>query len=88
MHSDFVISASRTMEDKVQGTARVSMLKSRQNSDGITFMAQFNSNNGKLEIFPPNTDMHFETKKKMDNKQTIHRQILSQRIKEIQYNGD
>ncbi len=88
MHADFVIGVSRTDVDKVQGTARVTIIKSRQGQDGITFTAKFNANIGKMEIFAPNSDNHFEAKKLMDEKEEVKRKLLKQKLAEIDYKKD
>lgn len=50
MIADFAISLSRKRQDKVNGTGRIHVMKNRYGSDGMTYAAQINTNNGNIEI--------------------------------------
>lgn len=83
MHADFLFGMSRTLQDKTQGTCRFTVLKNRQGADGITFTGSFNSSTGKLQIYPPNSQMHRQVKQKMDSRETVIKQLIKQRLSEI-----
>ncbi|MCK9430165.1 MAG: hypothetical protein M0R17_09195 [Candidatus Omnitrophica bacterium] len=55
MVADFIISLSRKLEDKLNGTGRVHIVKNRLGPDGITFPSNVNLNNGRFEIFEGNS---------------------------------
>jgi replicative DNA helicase len=50
-HSDFMMSLSRKVEDKVSGTGRIHIIKNRFGADGITFPSKVNTFNGHIELF-------------------------------------
>ena len=50
MIADFAISLSRKRQDKVNGTGRIHIMKNRYGSDGMTYAAKINTNNGNIEI--------------------------------------
>lgn len=58
MTGDFIISLSRTTEDKSagangDGTARIHVIKNRFGCDGLTFPCKFNTSTGNLIMFEP-----------------------------------
>jgi hypothetical protein len=55
-HSDFMMSLSRKVEDKMSGTGRIHIIKNRFGADGITFPSKVNTFNGHIELFEPNSD--------------------------------
>ena len=50
MIADFAISLSRKRQDKVNGTGRIHIMKNRYGSDGMTYAAKINTNNGNIDI--------------------------------------
>jgi hypothetical protein len=50
MIADFAISLSRKRQDKVNGTGRIHIMKNRYGSDGMTYSAKINTNNGHIDI--------------------------------------
>lgn len=60
-HSDFMMSLSRKVEDKMSGTGRIHIIKNRFGADGITFPSKINTFNGHIELFEPNSEMARET---------------------------
>lgn len=56
-HSDFMMSLSRKVEDKVSGTGRVHIIKNRFGADGITFPSKVNTYTGHIELFEPNSEI-------------------------------
>ena len=55
-HSDFMMSLSRKVEDKVSGTGRIHIIKNRFGADGITFPSKVNTFNGHIEMFESNSE--------------------------------
>ena len=50
MTSDFVMSVSRKVEDKIANTGRFHVIKNRFGVDGITFPANINTNTGLIQV--------------------------------------
>jgi hypothetical protein len=50
MISDFSVSLSRRRKDKINGTGRFHIMKSRLGSDGMTYSAKIDLNKGFIEI--------------------------------------
>ena len=50
MISDFIVSLSRTVEDKVGGTGRLHIIKNRFGADGLTYGSSFNASNGNFVV--------------------------------------
>jgi len=55
-HSDFMMSLSRKVEDKMSGTGRIHIIKNRFGADGITFPSKVNTFNGHIELFEANSE--------------------------------
>lgn len=55
MIADFIISFSRTVEDKVAGTGRLHIIKNRFGPDGLTYGTTINASNGHLTIHDATT---------------------------------
>lgn len=51
MIGDFIMSLARNTEDKIAGTGRISILKSRFGSDGSMYPCRFDTSCGKVEVF-------------------------------------
>jgi len=51
MTADFVMSLSRKVEDKVNNTARIHIIKNRFGPDGMTFPCRMNAGCGDIQIF-------------------------------------
>ena len=51
MIGDFIMSLARNTEDKLAGTGRVSIIKSRFGSDGSMYPCRFDTSCGKVEVF-------------------------------------
>jgi replicative DNA helicase len=51
MTADFIMSASRKANDKVNNTARMHIVKNRFGPDGITLYSKMNANNGDIRIY-------------------------------------
>jgi replicative DNA helicase len=50
MIADFAMSLSRKRSDKLNGTARIHVIKNRFGADGMTFGAMINTSNGHIDI--------------------------------------
>jgi replicative DNA helicase len=87
MTADFVVSLSRKIEDKLSGTGRYHVIKNRFGPDGMTFPSKANLSNGRIQIFNDNSVDGKETKKTMEGGETIVRQNLLQKYKEIKQSG-
>ena len=68
MVSDFLMSLSRKVEDKLSGTGRGHVIKNRFGPDGLTFPAKINTNIGKIEIFESNSVQGKDVQYKINNR--------------------
>ena len=82
MTSDFVLSVSRKIEDKVGNTARFHVIKNRFGIDGITYPATMNTNIGKIDIHRPSSLSGQETSRKMMNSEEFLKQTLRGKYKD------
>ena len=83
MISDFVMSLSRKMEDKIANTGRFHIIKNRFGPDGLTYPSKVNTNTGKIEIYNTNSVNGREQQKKIDNRDQLTRKILSNKYEEL-----
>jgi hypothetical protein len=84
MISDFVVSVSRKVEDKIANTSRFHVIKNRFGIDGITFPSSMNTSTGNIQIYESTTQSGREVQSKMDNSQEYLRKQLSQKHEEFQ----
>ena len=82
MTSDFVVSVSRKIEDKVGNTARFHVIKNRFGVDGITYPATMNTNIGKIDVHRPSSLSGQEASKKMVNSEDFLKQTLRNKYKD------
>ncbi len=75
MTSDFVMSISRKVEDKISNTARCHVIKNRFGVDGMTYPMMMNTNIGKIEIYESNTQGGKQQQSKMDNSEEYLRKL-------------
>ena len=80
MIADFVMSVSRKIEDKVNGTGRIHVIKNRFGPDGITFPSTINTNNGSFEIMNQGSVQGAVVQQSMDNSEETIRRILKQKM--------
>ena len=66
MTADFVMSLSRRMEDKLNDTARIHIIKNRFGPDGLTYNASFDTSCGALELYETNSEEGKELQKKLE----------------------
>jgi len=83
MIADFVLSLSRKVTDKIAGTGRWHIIKNRFGPDGLTLPAKMNMSNGQIHIYEETSVQGKDTKKDMENGESLLRKSLSQKYKEI-----
>lgn len=88
MISDFVMSLSRKISDKVSGTARCHIIKNRMGKDGVTFPSKFNASNGQIEILEPESVSGKETSHKMEGGNEVVRQLLKKKYEDLKDNKE
>ena len=87
MTSDFVMSMSRKVEDKIANTGRFHVIKNRFGPDGITFPATINTNTGYIMIYETSTQGGREAQGKMNNADEYIRKTLAQKKKAFDGEG-
>ena len=86
MVADFVISLSRTLEDKQTNTARVHIIKNRFGPDGITFPAKMNVLEGLVDVYDENSTQGIQARQAMSNADNIVKKMLHKKLKDSQVN--
>jgi replicative DNA helicase len=86
MTADFVMSLSRKLEDKANGTGRIHVIKNRFGPDGITYPSKINTNNGNFEIFDQHSVQGADIKQGMDDSENTIRKMLKQKMQELSTN--
>ena len=87
MTSDFVMSMSRKVEDKIANTGRFHVIKNRFGPDGITFPAAINTNRGYRMMYETSTQGGREAQGKMNNADEYIRKTLAQKKKDFDGEG-
>jgi len=88
MIGDFIMSLSRRTEDKLAGTGRVSILKSRMGSDGPVYPCMFDASIGRINIHDAKSVEGMEILDKAKTAQESIKDILRKRWKETHGNED
>ena len=83
MIADFVLSLSRKVNDKIAGTGRWHIIKNRFGPDGITLPSKMNMSNGQIHIYEETSAEGRDTKKDMQNGESLLRKSLANKYKEI-----
>lgn len=83
MVSDFIMSLSRKVQDKLSGTGRVHIVKNRFGPDGVTLPSKINTNNGQFQFFEPDTSQGKATKQDMKSGETLMKKSLSEKFKDL-----
>lgn len=83
MVSDFLMSLSRKVEDKLSGTGRGHVIKNRFGPDGITLPSKINTNNGQFNFFEPQTTQGKQTTQTMKTGETLVKKNLAQKFKDL-----
>jgi len=80
MTADFVMSLSRTADDKQMNTARAHIIKNRFGPDAITFPAMINVMKGVIDIFDENSSQGIQAQKAMNNSDNIVKKMLHKKL--------
>ena len=83
MVSDFLMSLSRKVEDKLSGTGRGHVIKNRFGPDGITLPSKINTNNGQFNFFEPQTTQGRQTTQTMKTGESLIKKNLAQKFKDL-----
>jgi len=83
MVSDFIMSLSRKVQDKLSGTGRVHIVKNRFGPDGVTLPSKINTNNGQFQFFEPDTSQGKATKQDMKSGETLMKKSLKEKFKDL-----
>ena len=84
MTSDFVMSLSRTLEDKHANTARVHVIKNRFGPDGMTFPALMNVLKGQVEVHDETSSQGIQLRQSMNDGSNALRDMLKAKFKDHQ----
>jgi|TARA_R110000796_G_scaffold170598_2_gene287537 archaellum biogenesis ATPase FlaH len=83
MVSDFLMSLSRKVEDKMSGTGRGHVIKNRFGPDGVTLPCKINTNNGQFQFFEPQTAQGKQTTQVMKTGENMVKKNLAQKFKDL-----
>ena len=83
MVSDFLMSLSRKVEDKLSGTGRGHVIKNRFGPDGITLPSKINTNNGQFNFYEPQTTQGRQTTQTMKTGESLIKKNLAQKFKDL-----
>lgn len=88
MTADFVLSLSRTLNDKQTNTGRVHIIKNRFGPDGMTFPAKIDVINGVLDVYDENSVQGIQARQAMKNSDNAVKRMLHGRLKDHQDSGN
>jgi len=88
MIGDFIMSLSRKTEDKIAGSGRVSILKSRFGSDGPMYPCAFDCSCGKISLYEKNSVEGMEILNKAKDEKERTKDIIRKRWKETHDDDD
>lgn len=83
MTADFVLSLSRTLNDKQTNTARVHIIKNRFGPDGMTYPAKMNVLEGVVEVYEENSTQGIQARQAMKGAENLVKQQLHKRLIEM-----
>lgn len=83
MISDFIVSVSRKITDKVTNTARFHVIKNRFGPDGLTFPASMDTSIGKIDIFEPNSTGGQLIETTIKNAPDLERELMRKKYNEL-----
>lgn len=84
MISDFIVSLSRKLEDKVANTARAHIIKNRFGPDGLTFPMYLNTNTGTVQIYDETSTHGALLKRQMQSSEGVLKKELAQKFAALQ----
>jgi replicative DNA helicase len=88
MTADFVLSLSRTLNDKQTNTGRVHIIKNRFGPDGMTFPAKIDVINGVLDVYDETSVQGIQARQAMANSDNAVKRMLHSRLKDHQDSGN
>ena len=88
MTSDFVMSMSRKVEDKIANTGRFHVIKNRFGIDGVTYPSTINTNIGQVVIHEGSSQFGKEAQSKMNNSQEFLRKELASKYNSMEKKVD
>lgn len=88
MLSDFVMSISRKLTDKISNTARVHVIKNRFGPDGLTFPARADFMHGEFQIYDEESAEGIRLKTQMKEGDTVLKDILHQKLIDFRQEKD
>ena len=88
MIGDFIMSLSRMMQDKLAGTGRVLIIKSRFGSDGKLYPCKFDASCGDIGIYDEKSVEGMEILSKAKSAKENIKDILRKRWKETHGDGE
>jgi hypothetical protein len=77
MTADFVLSLSRKVQDKVNNTARIHIIKNRFGPDGQTFPSKMNAGCGDIQIFSENSREGMGVINEMNQGENLVKKMMS-----------
>lgn len=77
MTADFVFSLSRKVQDKVNNTARIHIIKNRFGPDGQTFPSKMNAGCGDIQIFSENSREGMGVINEMNQGENLVKKMMS-----------
>lgn len=86
MISDFILSLSRTVEDKASGTGRIHIVKNRFGPDGLTYGTSINAGNGNFTVHDKATVAGRKETAKAFKKDGLKRDYYRQKFNELNGN--
>jgi len=87
MTSDFVMSISRKVEDKISNTARCHVIKNRFGVDGMTYPMMMNTNIGRIEIYESSTQGGKQQQSKMNDSSEYLRKLAKNKYDDFKTDG-
>lgn len=82
MIADFVMSLSRTLNDKQTNTARIHVIKNRFGPDGMTFPAKMDVLEGVIEVFDEQSTQGISARQAMNSADNLVKKMLHKRLTE------
>ncbi len=80
MTADFVLSLSRTLNDKQTDTGRVHIIKNRFGPDGMTFPAKMDVLKGIVEVYDESSVQGVQARQDMKNSENLVKKMLHKRL--------
>ena len=84
MIADFIMSLSRTLDDKQSNTARIHVIKNRFGIDGVTFPAELDILKGKIEVYDEDSIHGIRARQSMDQSGDKVKELLSEKFQNQQ----